>query len=117
MDRNGWFVFTPWLALFDPQTTSATPMTLDELTGKRMAIIKPLHQGAVETTRLEDNFLTSDDPRRLLQERWIGETRLEVKPTDSPAERPSKVRKKETNGGQKRSTTPDVVKESKKGKN
>ena len=83
-DGKKWLVRVhnlPRLALFDPQKLSTCPMSLDELTGRRMTIIKPLYQGAVETTRLEDDFLTSDDPGSALQERWIGETRLEVKPS------------------------------------
>ena len=104
----------PRLALFDPQKLSTCPMSLDELTGRRMTIIKPLHQGAVETTRLEDDFLTSDDPGRALQERWIGETRLEVKPSGDEEGRPTKQRRKEVNRGKKRASTPDAESSSQK---
>ena len=89
----------PRLALFNPEKIASVPIDLDDLTGKRKTIIRPVIAGSSETT-LEDNFKDSSDPSRSLQERWTGETWLEIKPMD----RPPKMSKKNPKRGQKRET-------------
>ena len=82
IDNGKWMVrvhTTPRLALFSPSGRSSCPFSDEQLTGVRKTILKPLVEGADEVT-MEDDFKESDDPQRLLQERWTGETRFEIKP-------------------------------------
>lgn len=57
-------------------------MKEDQLTGKRRTIVRPIVENAPEAV-IEDDFKTSEDPMRLLQERWKGETWFEIKPEHS----------------------------------
>ena len=68
----------PRLALFTPERVQACPVRDDELTGLRQTCVKPMASGA-ETIVIEDQFREEADPRRLLQERWTGETRFNMK--------------------------------------
>eukprot|EP00438_Fugacium_kawagutii_P009905 Skav216398 [mRNA] locus=scaffold457:290346:293534:+ [translate_table: standard] len=83
----------PRLALFTPTRLSSCPASLDELTGKRVTIVRPLHGQGQGEVRIEDTL----DIQRSLQDRWVGETQLEMK-----AARPFKVRKSVPKTGQKR---------------
>ena len=49
------------------------------MTGVRKTFLKPLIEGTQEVV-IEDNYKTVDEPQRLLQERWTGETHFEIKP-------------------------------------
>ena len=87
------------LTLFSPERTASVPIDFEDLTVKRKTIIRPVLQGSEETV-LEDDFRQSQDPSRPLQERWGGETRLEIRPMD----RPPKMSKRTPKRGQKRET-------------
>ena len=58
----------PRLALFNPLRSTNCPISLDELSGKRTTIVRPLHGGSEAT--IHDTV----DVQRTLQDRWIGET-------------------------------------------
>ena len=73
----------PRLALFSPLKMTNSPISMDELTGKRTTVVKPLHGGSEVT--IEDTM----DVVRSLQDRWIGETQFELV---EPA-RPPKMRR------------------------
>ena len=82
IDNGKWMVrvhSTPRLALFSPSGRSTCPFSDEQLTGVRKTILRPLVEGAPEVT-IDDDFKMSDDPQRLLQERWTGETHFEIKP-------------------------------------
>ena len=97
----------PRLTLFSPEKVATIPVDVGELTGKRISLIKPIAQGST-MTRLEDDFRESDDPIRSLQERWTGQTRLEIKPKG----RPPKTQRLSSPRGTKRSAEKDVEQES-----
>ena len=102
-DGKKWLIRThnaPRLALFTPARTQDSPYTLEELTGKRVTLVRPMLESANEV-RIEDDFNTETDPHRHLTERWRGETRFEVKPEETssssskrPLSRPSVTQKK-----------------------
>ena len=81
----------PRLALFVPTRIATCPVSMDELTGKRVTIIRPDHGG--DEVRYEDTM----DVIRSLQDRWTGETHFEMKDP-----RPLKVRRSVPKTGQKR---------------
>ena len=93
----------PRLTLFNPEKVASIPADVGDLTGKRVSVIKPIAIGSTTTT-LEDDFRESDDPNRALQERWIGQTRLEIKPKG----RPPKTQKRPSPRGTKRSVDNEV---------
>ena len=73
----------PRLALFSPTKMTSSPVSLEELTGKRTTVVKPMNGGPEVT--IEDTI----DVTRSLLDRWIGETQFEmVEP-----ERPPKMRR------------------------
>ena len=61
----------PRLALFNPLRAANCPVSLDEMTGERKTIVRPLHGGEAE---INDTV----DIQRNLQDRWTGETRFEL---------------------------------------
>lgn len=82
IENGKWMVrvhSTPRLALFSPSGIRSCPFSDDQLTGVRKTFLKPLVEGAQEVV-IEDNYKTVDEPQRLLQERWTGETHFEIKP-------------------------------------
>ena len=83
----------PRLALYAPTSSTPCPVPMDEFTGHRTTIVRPVLEGASEAT-INDTW----DVGRLLPERWIGETRFELK--DIP--RPAKVRRGVPGQGTKR---------------
>ena len=85
IDNGKWLVrihTNPRLGLFSPAGRTSCPMTEDQLTGKRRTIVRPLVENAPEAV-IDDDYKMSDDPMRLLQERWTGETWFEIKPEHS----------------------------------
>lgn len=85
IDNGKWMIrihHQPRLGLFSPSGRSSCPMKEDQLTGKRRTIVRPIVENAPEAV-IEDDFKTSEDPMRLLQERWKGETWFEIKPEHS----------------------------------
>ena len=97
----------PRLAMFSPSKVQQSPLTEDQLTGKRITVIRPMVEGADEVS-LEDNFKTADEPHRQLQERWRGESRFEIKEEESlDARKSRRVSKK----GQKRKNVEEVEQE------
>ena len=88
----------PRLALFSPSKVATCPVSLDQLTGKRTTVIRPLHGG--EEVVINDNT----DKQRTLMDRWVRETRLEMK----MGLRPLKVRRNVPKTGQKRPPDKDV---------
>lgn len=87
----------PRLALFVPTRLTSCPVSMDELTGKRVTIVKPLNGGAEVT--IEDTI----DVQRSLLDRWVGETQMEMKDP-----RPTKVRRSVPKTGQKRRSDKDA---------
>ena len=90
----------PRLALFTPSRTSTTPLREESLTGFRRTKLKGLHDGALEVA-IEDDYKESEDPQRSLQDRWLGETWLEIK-EDAPELPPAAKKKKTAPSGRKR---------------
>ena len=102
-DGTSWLIRVhnmPRLALFTPARATTCPFDDASLTGVRQTRLRGIPKGS-ETVKLEDNYKESEEPNRLMQERWIGETWLEIKPES----RPAKTRKSmisQTTTGQKR---------------
>ena len=102
-DGTSWLIRVhnmPRLALLTPARATTCPFDDASLTGVRQTRLRGIPKGS-ETVKLEDNYKESDEPNRLMQERWIGETWLEIKPES----RPAKTRKSmisQTTTGQKR---------------
>ena len=67
-------------------------MSEDDLTGQRKTKIKLLNSTS-EAVVIEDNYKESDDPHRALQDRWSGETWLELKREAKETKDVSKTRK------------------------
>jgi hypothetical protein len=82
----------PRLALFSPYRLTSCPISMDELTGKRVTVLRPV--GGGDEVRIEDDISV----QKSLLDRWIGETLMEMK----SVERPTKVRKNVPKTGQKR---------------
>ena len=104
-DKDGkrWLVrihSLPRLALFTPSRTTSSPLDDDSLVGTRITTIKGIDSVSAEVV-INDDFKTCDEPNRVLQNRWIGETRFEVKFTDKSA----KQMKLNPKTGQKRKAT------------
>eukprot|EP00435_Cladocopium_sp_Y103_P023442 s1426_g5.t1 len=83
----------PRLSLFSPQRVGACPLDENELTGIRQTKLKGMFQGA-EQVIINDDYKTSEDPHRSLQDRWTGETWLEIKPETKAAQGPSSKTRK-----------------------
>ena len=82
----------PRLSLFSQTKITTCPVSLDELTGKRLTIVRPLHGGP--EAKIEDDLTI----QRNLQDRWVGETQFEMK----MGPRPLKIRRSIPKTGQKR---------------
>ena len=74
----------PRLRLFDPSKLNALPVDEDQLTGQRRTKLRGIHDKS-EPTTIEDNYKETDQPGRSLQERWVGETWLELTKTAAPS--------------------------------
>ena len=74
----------PRLGLFDPGKLNALPVDEDQLTGQRKTKLRGIHDKS-EPTTIEDNYKETDQPGRSHQERWVGETWLELKKTAAPS--------------------------------
>lgn len=88
-DKDGkrWLVrihSLPRLALFTPSRTTSSPLDEDSLVGTRITTIKGIDSVSADVV-INDDFKTCNEPNRVLQNRWIGETRFEVKSTDKHA--------------------------------
>eukprot|EP00438_Fugacium_kawagutii_P033053 Skav206312 [mRNA] locus=scaffold3460:26186:29314:+ [translate_table: standard] len=83
----------PRLTLFIPSRTQECPVDEEQLTGHRVTRLTPLLDGSRPMV-IEDNYKTSDNPQRQLQERWCGETRFMMKP-ENKRPKTSDTRKKE----------------------
>ena len=95
----------PRLALFSPARSSQLPVEEERLTGLRRSYIKPSLPGAEEIL-IEDNYREVDDPHRLLQERWIGETWFEIMAPEVDPQPPAKRQKSKKNLEETTATTP-----------
>ena len=82
----------PRLSLFSPQRMTVIPVSEDDLTGQRRTKIRLLNSTS-EAVVIEDNYKESDDPHRALQDRWSGETWLELKREAKETKDASKSRK------------------------
>ena len=83
----------PRLSLFSPQRMTSLPIPEEELSGLRKTKVKGMSSTS-EAIILEDDYKESDDPHRSLQDRWRGETWLEIKATSrQPQSEASKARK------------------------
>ena len=87
----------PRLQLFTLDRTTTCPVSTDEMTGRRVTIVRPLHGG--ERVEIRD-----DGEPRALQDRWVGETRFELFPRKS-----RKTEPKVANQGVKRTSQPSPV--------
>ncbi|CAK8996280.1 Hypothetical protein (Fragment) [Durusdinium trenchii] len=67
----------PRLAMFSPARVTSSPIDEAQLTGKRKTHMKALIEGSSQVL-IEDDYKESEDPHRLLQERWTGETWFEI---------------------------------------
>ena len=56
----------------------SVPVDEDSLSGRRRTRLKGLHENA-EMTEIVDDYKEVNEPNRSLQERWLGETWLEIK--------------------------------------
>eukprot|EP00438_Fugacium_kawagutii_P000255 Skav212300 [mRNA] locus=scaffold732:645059:648265:- [translate_table: standard] len=105
-ENRKWLVRThhaPRLALFSPLRLQDSPISIEELTGKRIAIVRSMLADSPEA-KIEDNFKDGQDPHRHLTERWKGETRLEVKQAE-PSSSLKKPHVKKTIGKEKKPAT------------
>ncbi|CAK9007936.1 unnamed protein product, partial [Durusdinium trenchii] len=86
----------PRLGLFTPARVASSPVPEDRLTGVRKTYVQPAVPGSNKIT-LEDDFRESDEPHRHLQERWTGETWLEISTASAsaPTSRGTKRQKEE----------------------
>ena len=103
-DGKRWMVRVhtlPRLALFTPSRTTTMPYAEEDLTGARKTKIRGL-QGDSPEVAIEDDYKTAHDPNRALQERWLGETWLEIKESAKPSGPPSKARRANPKSGTKR---------------
>ena len=83
----------PGLSLFSPQRVAAGLLDENKLTGIRRTKLKGMFAGAEEVV-INDDYKTSEDPHRSLQDRLAGETWLEIKPETKAAQGPtSKTRR------------------------
>ncbi|CAK9048731.1 Cryptochrome DASH [Durusdinium trenchii] len=63
--------------MFSPARVTSSPIDEAQLTGKRKTHMKALIEGSSQVL-IEDDYKESEDPHRLLQERWTGETWFEI---------------------------------------
>ena len=89
----------PRLALFSPARLTSCPVSLDELTGKRVTIVNPSLGG--DQARIVDDITVV----KSLAERWTGETQFEMK----LSQRPAKVRRSVPKAGTKRKPETDTA--------
>ena len=82
----------PRLALFHPEKAGNCPVLMDDLTGKRTTIVKPMTGDGAPAT-----IVDTIDVQRNFLDRWTGETRFELK-EEAPA--PKRLKKKDK--GEKR---------------
>ena len=68
----------PRLNLFSPTPSTACPVRIEELTGSRVTLVRPLHGGP--EVRIEDQL----DVQKTLAERWTGETQFELQSQPPP---------------------------------
>ena len=88
----------PRLALFSPLRVQTCPVSMDELTGKRTTVVRPVQGG--DEVRIHDNM----EVVKTLQDRWTGETQFEMK----MGPRPLKVRRSVPKTGLKRPPEKDL---------
>eukprot|EP00435_Cladocopium_sp_Y103_P069725 s59_g33.t2 len=69
----------PRLSLFAPSRVATAPIDEQDLTGMRKTKVRSVQAGSEEMVEIEDDFKTAEDPTRSLQDRWVGETWLEIK--------------------------------------
>ena len=65
--------------LFAPSRSTTCPVPLEEFTGERQTLVRPLLRGASEVT-INDSWEVS----RTLQDRWTRETRFTLRPSPAP---------------------------------
>ena len=88
--------YPPRLALFVCTRLTSCPVPMDELTGKRVNIVKPLNGGA--EVRIEDAI----EVQRSILDRWVGEAQMDMKDR-----RPTQVRRSVPKTGQKERSDKD----------
>ena len=93
----------PRLALFIPSRVTTSPIPEERLTGLRLTKMKPMMDGA-EVITIKDDYQQEQDPGRLLQDRWTGETWFEVR----REARPEKPRAKMKQGVKRKQEFKDV---------
>eukprot|EP00435_Cladocopium_sp_Y103_P016659 s60_g4.t1 len=88
----------PRLSLFSPLRMTSCPIPETDLSGKRITKLKGMNPSDKDVV-IEDDYKNSDDPHKSLQDRWKGETWLEMKaeaaqPGAAPKTRKVKVDRK-----------------------
>lgn len=68
--------------MFSPARVTSSPVDEASLSGIRKTHMKALIEGSSQVT-IEDDYKRADDPHRLLQERWTGETWFEISTAQS----------------------------------
>ena len=92
----------PRLAMFTPSRTTSCPAAEDELTGRRVTILRGLQENS-EQFEINDDYKESEDPNRSLQDRWVGETKFEMKQSVPKPGREKREKPLPVDTGQKKS--------------
>ena len=101
----------PRLSVFAPSNLEDLPsMTMQGLTGLRKTKVRSVQSKSDEGIEIQDDFKTSDDPTRSLQNRWIGETWLEIK-NEAKAAAPKQKTMRATCPSMKRKADSEIHKE------
>ena len=97
----------PRLSLFSPQRMTSCPVPESDLSGRRLTKLKGMSPDAKEVV-IEDDYKTSEDPHKSLQDRWKGETWLEMKAEAAQSSAAKKTRKGKAEAERKRKAEADL---------
>ena len=97
----------PRLSLFSPSRMNTLPVDEGDLTGRRLTKIRNAQTGS-DSGEIEDDFHQSEDPNRSLQDRWTGETWLELKESSKQYPGAVKTRKVSSKPSTKRKAEADL---------
>ena len=100
----------PRLSLFAPSRVATVPIDEQDLTGLRKTRVGSMQSGSDEIIEIQDDFKTSEDPIRSLQDRWVGETWLEIK-NEAKAAAPKQKTLRPTRTSTKRKAESEIPKE------
>ena len=100
----------PRLSLFAPSRVATVPIDEQDLTGLRKTKVRSVQSGSDEIIEIQDDFKTSEDPIRSLQDRWVGETWLEIK-NEAKAAAPKQKTLRPTRTSTKRKAESEIPKE------